>query len=100
MIAPEMIESESPEKRAICFATSSTGSPQANNGAGADLQNADGEAIGSVTSGGFGPTLGGPMALALVDVSAADAPIFADVRGSQVAMTREKLPFVQHNYKR
>ena len=67
---------------------------------GADLQDENGKVIGSVTSGGFGPTLDGPMALGLVDTESADTPIFADVRGKQTPMQRAKLPFVPHNYKR
>lgn len=68
--------------------------------AGAMLQNEAGEDIGMVTSGGFGPTLGSGVALGLVKVAAADAPIFADVRGKKIPMKRAKLPFVPHNYKR
>ncbi|MEP1208665.1 MAG: glycine cleavage system aminomethyltransferase GcvT [Rhizobiaceae bacterium] len=59
-----------------------------------------GNEIGTVTSGGFGPSLEGPMAMALVNVDAADAPIFADMRGKKIPMTRVKPPFVPHNYKR
>ena len=58
------------------------------------------EEIGTVTSGGFGPSLGGPMAMALVNLAAADAPIFADMRGKKIPMKRVKPPFVPHNYKR
>jgi aminomethyltransferase len=64
------------------------------------LVSEDGSAIGLVTSGGFGPTLKGPMAMALVDVSAAVSPIFADMRGKKILMKRVKPPFVPHNYKR
>ena len=53
-----------------------------------------------MTSGGFGPTVDGPIALGLVDVEAADAPIFADMRGKQIPMKRTKPPFTPHNYKR
>ncbi len=67
---------------------------------GTELQDADGHKIGLVTSGGYGPTLEAPMALALVDVEAADGPIFADLRGKQIPMNRTKPPFVPHNYKR
>ncbi|MFD0917710.1 glycine cleavage system aminomethyltransferase GcvT [Pseudahrensia aquimaris] len=67
---------------------------------GADLVNEAGAAVGKVTSGGFGPTLEGPMALAMVDIAAADAPIFADIRGKRIAMTRTKVPFVAHIYKK
>ena len=67
---------------------------------GALLVNELSSPIGEVTSGGFGPSLGGPMALALVQVDAADGPIFADMRGKKIAMKRVKPPFVPHNYKR
>lgn len=67
---------------------------------GVELKNEAGDLIGQVTSGGFGPSLNGPMALALVDVAAADTEIFADIRGKLIPMTRTKTPFVPHNYKR
>jgi aminomethyltransferase len=67
---------------------------------GTDLVDEAGNAIGTVTSGGFGPSLKGPMAMALVALDAADAPIFADMRGKQISMKRVKPPFVAHNYKR
>ena len=67
---------------------------------GTDLVDDAGNNIGTVTSGGFGPSLKGPMAMALVSVSAADAEIFADMRGKQIPMKRVKPPFVAHNYKR
>ena len=68
--------------------------------AGVELQDIDGNSIGSVTSGGFGPTIEAPIALALVNVDAADSEIFADVRGKQIPMKRVKPPFVPHSYKR
>ena len=34
---------------------------------GVELVNADGDVIGQITSGGFGPSLGGPVAMAYVD---------------------------------
>lgn len=64
------------------------------------LVNEKGDDIGVVTSGGFGPTLKGPMALALVRVDASEAPIFADMRGKLIPMKRVTPPFVPHNYKR
>ena len=64
------------------------------------LENADGKEIGIVTSGGFGPSLEGPMAMAIVNVDAADAQIFADMRGKKIPMKRVKLPFTPHSYKR
>lgn len=60
----------------------------------------DGTEVGIVTSGGFGPTLDGPMALGLIDVAHADTPLFAELRGKRIAMTRSKTPFTPPNYKR
>ncbi len=68
--------------------------------AGVELKNSDGDTIGTVTSGGFGPTVDGPIALALVNVDAAKDPIFADMRGKQIPVERVKPPFVPHSYKR
>jgi aminomethyltransferase len=67
---------------------------------GTTLVNGEGVEIGVVTSGGFGPTIDGPMALGLVNVADANQPIFADMRGKHVPMTRAKPPFAPHNYKR
>ncbi len=64
------------------------------------LVDESGSEIGIVTSGGFGPSLKAPMAMGLVSVDAADAPIFADMRGKKIPMLRVKPPFVPHNYKR
>jgi aminomethyltransferase len=67
---------------------------------GTALVSEDGAPIGVVTSGGFGPTIGAPMAMALVNTDAADQPIFADMRGKKIPMNRVKTPFAPHNYKR
>ena len=67
---------------------------------GAELQDGEGNTIGVVTSGGFGPTIDGPMALGIVNVAAADGPIIADIRGKKIPMKRVKPPFTPHNYKR
>jgi len=68
--------------------------------AGASLSDHDGNQIGTVTSGGFGPSFDGPVALGLIEVAAKDGQIFADVRGRKIEMERAKLPFVPHRYKR
>lgn len=67
---------------------------------GVELEDGDGNKIGVVTSGGFGPSLEAPMALGLVEVSAAEGEIFADMRGKKIPMKRVKPPFVPHSYKR
>jgi aminomethyltransferase len=69
---------------------------------GAEILAPDGAKIGVVTSGGFGPTLGGPVAMGYVD------PAFAEPGNEvQLAGRRERLaaviaalPFVPHNYVR
>ncbi|WP_018149846.1 glycine cleavage system aminomethyltransferase GcvT [Leeia oryzae] len=69
---------------------------------GAEIVNAAGDVVGKVTSGGFGPTLGGVLALAYVDtaVSAVGTELFALVRGKQVPMQVAKTPFVPQRYYR
>jgi aminomethyltransferase len=58
--------------------------------------------IGTVTSGGFGPSLGGPVAMGYVPLAFAahDAHLFAQVRGNRVPVEVADLPFVPHRYKR
>lgn len=57
--------------------------------------------IGTITSGGFGPTLGAPMALALIDAATPrDIPLFGEVRGKRLPVTQTKLPFTPPGYKR
>jgi len=56
--------------------------------------------IGTVTSGGFSPTLGGPIAMAYV-ASAYAAPgtaLEVEVRGKRLAATVSPTPFVPHRY--
>ena len=60
-----------------------------------------GSEIGQVTSGGFGPSLDGPIALGLVDAGIpADAMLWGEVRGKRLAVEQVPLPFVPHGYKR
>jgi len=56
-----------------------------------------GETVGEITSGALSPTLGHPIAMAFVSpaVSAADTPLFIDVRGTRVPATVTALPFYQ-----
>ena len=70
--------------------------------AGTLLFNAAGDAIGTVTSGGFGPSAGFPVAMGYVDASdaAAGDPIFAEVRGNRVPVAFHPLPFTQHRYRK
>jgi len=66
------------------------------------LVNADGESIGQVCSGGFGPSLGAPLALGYVQSShmAVGSDVWAVVRGKRVAMKVSKTPFVEQRYYR
>jgi len=61
----------------------------------------DGEArVGIVTSGGFAPSLGQPIALADVPAACGEpgTQLFIDVRGKRLAATVTPLPFVPHRY--
>jgi len=60
------------------------------------------EPVGTVTSGGFGPSVGGPVAMGYVPraLSAAGTTVLAEVRGKRVPVNVTDLPFVPHRYKR
>ncbi|MEM7424549.1 MAG: glycine cleavage system aminomethyltransferase GcvT [Pseudomonadota bacterium] len=62
----------------------------------------DGAEIGIVTSGGFGPTVGGPVAMGYVpfDLREAGTTIDLMVRGKALPATITKLPFAPHRYRR
>lgn len=68
--------------------------------AGAELFDSQNNKIGIVTSGGFGPSFDGPVAMGYVvnNFSDPDTEIFADVRGKKIAVHIHALPFVQHRY--
>lgn len=64
------------------------------------VRNADGQEIGTTTSGTFSPTLGNGIALALVEPSVTLGDTLAlDIRGRLLAVTVVKPPFVQVNVK-
>ncbi len=69
---------------------------------GAELVDDQGVAIGRVTSGGFGPSFNGTVAMGYLDSAhvAVDTPVFAMVRGKPVAMRVAKTPFVPQRYYR
>jgi len=62
----------------------------------------DADPVGTVTSGAFGPSLGGPMAMGYVPaaLSRTGTRLFAEVRGKKLPVTVADMPFVQPNYKR
>ena len=69
---------------------------------GVELQDAAGNKIGVVTSGGFGPTVNGPVIMAYVDAAhaAVDSKINAMLRGTPTPVTVVAMPFAPHGYKR
>lgn len=69
---------------------------------GAELFNAAGESIGTVTSGTYGPTVGGPVAMAYLKTGyiTPGTEVFAAVRGKQVPMVVSKMPFIEQRYYR
>ncbi len=58
--------------------------------------------IGEVTSGTFGPSAGGPVAMGYLPSShaAVGTTVYAEVRGKYLPMTVAALPFVAQTYKR
>jgi len=69
---------------------------------GSTLHASDGSEIGFVSSGGFGPTFGGPIATGFVsnEFSSIGTTLTAVQRGKEIPMTVAPLPFVPHNYYR
>ncbi|MDM7255142.1 MAG: glycine cleavage system aminomethyltransferase GcvT [Paracoccus sp. (in: a-proteobacteria)] len=60
-----------------------------------------GNRLAKVRSGGFGPTLGGPIAMALLPADLPDGTtVWAELRGKRVPVTVAALPFYKPNYKR
>jgi aminomethyltransferase len=60
------------------------------------------EPIGTVTSGGFGPTLNAPVAMGYVPSALASTgtQVFAEVRGQRLPLKVAPTPFVPNTYKR
>lgn len=58
--------------------------------------------IGEVTSGGFGPSVDGPVAMGYVPVAqaAVGTQVYAEVRGKYLPVTVSALPFITPTYKR
>lgn len=68
--------------------------------AGAALLDDQGNEIGVVTSGGFGPSFDGPVAMGYVPVDCKDegTEIFTELRGKKIALSVHSLPFVEQRY--
>ena len=69
---------------------------------GTEIRDAGGELIGKVTSGGFGPTVNGPIAMGYVARAhaAAGSPVVLVVRDKSLPAKVVALPFVPHRYHR
>jgi len=67
---------------------------------GCVICDSEGTAAGYVTSGSFSPSLGQPIAMALLAPSNADIgnTLYAQVRDHRIAVTVTPLPFVPHRY--
>lgn len=63
---------------------------------------ASSEPIGTVTSGGFGPSLNAPVAMGYLPskYAATDSPVFAELRGQRLPLRLAPMPFVPNTYKR
>ena len=66
----------------------------------APVTDAAGAVIGEVTSGGFGPSVGAPVAMGYVAIEHAQGgtPVQFQVRGKALPGRVAKLPFVEHRY--
>jgi len=69
---------------------------------GTEILDASGAVIGKITSGGFGPTVDGPIAMGYVASAhaAAGTPVSLMVRGTARPARVVPLPFVPHRYYR
>lgn len=68
---------------------------------GAELFAGD-RAVGKVTSGGFAPSIGAPIAMGFVsaDLAKLGTALEAEVRGKRIPVTVAAMPFVPHRYHR
>jgi len=69
---------------------------------GTVITDTQGRSIGTVTSGGFGPAVNGPIAMGYVETQFArpDTQLMVVVRGNPLPARIAALPFIPHNYKR
>lgn len=69
---------------------------------GTELFDADGNKVGVVTSGTYGPTVEKPVAMGYVETafSPLETVVYADVRGKKLPMTVSRMPFIEQRYYR
>jgi aminomethyltransferase len=65
-----------------------------------EIRDESGREVGVVTSGGYGATVGGPVAMGYVasDAAAPGTALTLVVRGKDLAARVASLPFVPHRY--
>ncbi len=56
--------------------------------------------VGEITSGGFAPSVGAPIAMGYVSTAYLSSLLEAEVRGKRVPLTIAPMPFVPHRYHR
>jgi len=95
-IIAKQIEDKTSQKR---VGLSLSGAPARE---GAEIADKDGNIIGTVTSGGFGPTIGGPVAMGYVDRAFFKPGTEVDliVRGKARPASIVKMPVVPNNFYR
>ena len=77
------------------------GVPPVREGAKLFLSETATEPVAEVTSGGFGPTVGGPIAMAMLPTNIQPGvTVHAEVRGRRLPLTVTALPFITPSYKR
>lgn len=67
---------------------------------GALIVDESGASIGAITSGGFGPSVNGPVAMGYVRSAALGGALFAEVRGKRLPLALQQGPFAAHRYAR
>ena len=67
---------------------------------GTEILDAAGAPVGKITSGGFGPSVGGPVAMGYVDAASAGigTELGLVVRGKTIPARVADMPFVAHSY--
>ena len=70
--------------------------------AGTEILSVDGAVVGQITSGGFAPSVGAPVAMGYVrrDLALEQTSLLLNVRGRHVPATVVAMPFVPHHYVR
>jgi aminomethyltransferase len=69
---------------------------------GAEILSPNDTPVGTITSGGFGPSVNGPVAMGYVAIEHSEpgTPVQLIVRGKMLPASVVKLPFAPHRYKR